>query len=139
MLPCLSPVFVAIGVFLNHAMFNLTNCECRFAVAYIVTYNHSGPGSICVGIYLFSTQWKYMWQGILQLYQTFLPSHMALGRLLHPLFKNIWNTVLERYEMHMVFWNSVYLSMLLWCFYLLILPNPGVQIAYNKYMLIYSG
>jgi hypothetical protein len=35
----------------------------------------------------------------------------------------------------------VYLSMLLQRFYSLILPNPvpGVQIAYNKYMSIYSG
>jgi hypothetical protein len=33
----------------------------------------------------------------------------------------------------------VYLYMLLQRFYSLILPNPGVQIAYNKYMSIYSG
>ena len=33
----------------------------------------------------------------------------------------------------------VYLSMLLQRFYSLILPNPGVQIAYNKYMSKYSG
>jgi hypothetical protein len=33
----------------------------------------------------------------------------------------------------------VYLSMLLQRFYSLILPNPGVQVAYNKYMSIYSG
>jgi hypothetical protein len=33
----------------------------------------------------------------------------------------------------------VYLSMLLQRFYSLIMPNPGVQIAYNKYMSIYSG
>jgi hypothetical protein len=33
----------------------------------------------------------------------------------------------------------VYLSMLLQRFYSLILPNPGVQIAYNKYMSIYSS
>jgi hypothetical protein len=33
----------------------------------------------------------------------------------------------------------VYLSMRLQRFYSLILPNPGVQIAYNKYMSIYSG
>ena len=30
----------------------------------------------------------------------------------------------------------VYLNMLLQRFYSLILPNPGVQIAYNKYMSI---
>ena len=33
----------------------------------------------------------------------------------------------------------VYLSILLQRFYSLIFPNPGVQIAYNKYMSIYSG
>ena len=33
----------------------------------------------------------------------------------------------------------VYISMLLQRFYLLILPNPGVQIAYDKYMSKYSG
>ena len=33
----------------------------------------------------------------------------------------------------------VYLSMLLQRFYSLILPNPDVQIAYNKYMSKYSG
>ena len=32
-----------------------------------------------------------------------------------------------------------YLSMLLQRFYSLILPNPGVQIAYNKSMFIYNG
>jgi hypothetical protein len=33
----------------------------------------------------------------------------------------------------------VYLSMLLQRLHSLILPNPGVQIAYNKYISIYSG
>ena len=33
----------------------------------------------------------------------------------------------------------VHLRMLLQRFYSLILPNPGVQIAYNKYMSKYSG
>jgi hypothetical protein len=33
----------------------------------------------------------------------------------------------------------LYLSMLLRRFYSLILPNPGVGIANNKYMSIYSG
>jgi hypothetical protein len=33
----------------------------------------------------------------------------------------------------------VYLSMLLQRFYSLILPNPGVPIAYDKYVSIYSG
>jgi hypothetical protein len=33
----------------------------------------------------------------------------------------------------------VYLSMLLQRFYLLILPYPGVQMAYNNYMSIYGG
>ena len=33
----------------------------------------------------------------------------------------------------------VYISMLFQRFYLLILPNPGVQIAYDKYMSKYSG
>jgi hypothetical protein len=33
----------------------------------------------------------------------------------------------------------VYLKMLLQRFYSLILPNPGVQIAYNKCMSIYGG
>ena len=39
----------------------------------------------------------------------------------------------------MLFIILVYLSMLLQRFYSLILPNPGVQIAYNKYMSIYSS
>jgi hypothetical protein len=35
--------------------------------------------------------------------------------------------------------SFVYLSMLLQRFYSLIFSNPGVLIAYNKYMSIYSG
>jgi hypothetical protein len=81
-------------------------------------------------------------------------------------FWNIWNTDLERYEMkctlcsgtvfssllcitiftsysHNTSYNDlllfVYLSIFLQRFYSLIFSNPGVQIAYNKYMSIYSG
>jgi hypothetical protein len=100
-----------------------------------------------------------------------ISQYVQISRLLHLLFLNIWNTVLERYEMectrcsgtvfsllyicvqpgitilisysHNKAYNDsllfVYPSMLLQRFYSLILPNPGVQIAYNKYMSKYSG
>jgi hypothetical protein len=51
-------------------------------------------------------------------------------------------TILISYWHNKVYNDSqlfVHLSMLLQRFYSLILPNPCVEIAYNKYMSIYSG
>jgi hypothetical protein len=51
-------------------------------------------------------------------------------------------TILISYSHNKAYNDSllfVHLNMLLQRFYSLILPNPGVQIAYNKYMSKYSG
>ena len=51
-------------------------------------------------------------------------------------------TILISYSHNKAYNDSllfVHLNMLLQRFYSLILPNPGFQIAYNKYMSKYSG